>query len=156
MNLLFNKKTSIGCITTLILVIILSQSRFFDFFIESHLGRMILIALIICISYTHKILGVLAVLFIIIICNFNHHGFSEGFDSKIQASTTINASVPTKKPKSNSIEGQEGFNMVEREGTILRGKSSNAVPVSKQSRDDGDNVEPANETALKGGLFSSV
>jgi len=176
MDIQFNKKTSIGAITTLTLVIILSQSSFFDFLIDSHLGRIILVALIICISYTHKILGVLAVLFIIIMFNFNRDGFSEGFDSKIPTSSTsstsptssedtkknqvvvtnTNASIPAKKPKASSTEGREGSNMVEREGAMLRGKSSNEVPVSKSSRGQGDNVEPADAQALKEGFFSSV
>jgi hypothetical protein len=173
MDIQFNKKTSIGAITTLTLVIILSQSRFFDFLIDSHLGRIILVALIICISYTHKILGVLAVLFIIIMFNFNRDGFSEGFDSKVPTSptaptpsedtkknqvvvTNTNASIPAKKPKASSTEGREGSNMVEREGAMLRGKSSNEVPVSKSSRGQGDNVEPADAQALKEGFFSSV
>ena len=170
MDIQFNKKTSIGAITTLTLVIILSQSRFFDFLIDSHLGRIILVALIIGISYTHKILGVLAVLFIIIMFNFNRDGFSEGFDSKVPTSptpsedtkknqfvvTNTNASIPAKKPKANSTEGREGSNMVEREGVMLRGKPSNDVRVSKRSRGQGDNVEPADAQALKEGFFSSV
>ena len=75
-------KNNIGIITTLILVMLLSESRFFDFLTETHLGRMILLALIILITYTNKIFGLLAVLFII--CAFklndinlyNYEGFT--------------------------------------------------------------------------------
>jgi len=167
MDIQFNTKTSIGAITMLTLIIILSQARIFDFLIDTHLGRIILVALIICISYTHKFLGVLAVLFIILMFNFNRAGFSEGFDTTNPTShdntqknqgvvTAPSGYIPVKNPKTNSTEGREGSNMVEREGMILRGKSSGEVPVTKQSRNQGDNVEPSDTQALKEGFFASV
>ena len=75
-------KNNIGIITTLILVVLLSQSRFFDFLTETHLGRMILLAFIILITYTNKIFGLLSVLFIICafklndISLYNYEGFT--------------------------------------------------------------------------------
>jgi hypothetical protein len=63
LNLL--SKNNIGIVATLILVMLLSQSRFFDFLTETPLGRIILLALTILITYTNKIFGLLAVLFII-------------------------------------------------------------------------------------------
>ena len=62
-------KNNMGVIATLILVILLSQTRVFDFLIDTALGRAFLILFIIGISYTNKILGVVAVLFIIIMLN---------------------------------------------------------------------------------------
>jgi len=78
---LVNKKY-IGIVGTLTLVVLLSQSHFFDFLTETSLGRIILLLLIIFISYTNKFLGLLAVLFIIIAFNNNdmNYGFYEGFD----------------------------------------------------------------------------
>ena len=63
LNLL--SKNNIGIVASLILVMLLSQSRFFDFLTETPLGRIILLALTILITYTNKIFGLLAVLFII-------------------------------------------------------------------------------------------
>jgi hypothetical protein len=60
-------KNNLGAVTALILVIILSQSRFFNFLLDTALGRAILILFVLFISYTNKILGVVSVLFIIII-----------------------------------------------------------------------------------------
>ena len=60
-------KNNMGVVATLILVILLSQSRFFNFLIDTALGRAVLILFILGISYTNQILGVVAVLFIIII-----------------------------------------------------------------------------------------
>ena len=42
--------------------------------------------------------------------------------------------------------GREGFNIVEREGMLLRGKRSNEVPVF--SRNQSDNVEPSEEKSF--------
>lgn len=196
MDFKFNSKTTLGAISTLTLVIILSQSRFFDFLIDTALGRAVLICLIIGISYTHKILGVVAVLFVIIMFNQSYLGSSEGFtqpatttvaavtdssntappmsdadkmpaDDKKQKPSTVTTtlssavSTPTPPPPTTStgetfVGGREGFNITEREGTLLRGKRSNEVPVFSNARSQSDNVEPADKSVLYGGLFSSA
>lgn len=79
-------KNNIGIFITLILVILLSVSRFFNFLTETHLGRVVLLVFVIFISYTHKMLGLLSVLFIIIAFNnydtntIYAYNFYEGFD----------------------------------------------------------------------------
>jgi hypothetical protein len=209
MDFKFNSKTTLGAISTLTLVIILSQSRFFNFLIDTALGRAALICLIMGISYTHKILGVVAVLFVIIMFNQSYLGLSEGFtsqpakdatttdaatkdatttdattdattttkdadkmpaddaahDKKQKSSavtTTISSAVstPTPPPATSTGEtfvgGREGFNITEREGTLLRGKRSNEVPVFSNARSQSDDVEPADKSVLSGGLFSSA
>jgi membrane-bound ClpP family serine protease len=201
MDFKFNSKTTLGAISTLTLVIILSQSRFFDFLIDTALGRAALICLIIGISYTHKILGVVAVLFVIIMFNQSYLGSSEGFtsqpatmpDATAAATDAAAATMPAdkmssdvaagdKKPKPSTVTttvssavstptptptpttstgetcvgGREGFNMTEREGTLLRGKRSNEVPVFSNARSQSDNVAPADKSVLSGGLFSSA
>ena len=60
-------KNNIGTVVLLLLVIALSQARTFDFLIDSALGRFFLIVFILCLSYCHKILGIVGVLFVIII-----------------------------------------------------------------------------------------
>jgi hypothetical protein len=75
-------KNSIGICLSLLLVIILSESRLFNFFTDTYLGRAFLIIIILFASYLHKILGVVCVLIIIIM--FNNNDFSsyyEGFGS---------------------------------------------------------------------------
>ena len=62
-------KNNIGAVVALLLVVILSQARFFNFLLDNALGRIILIGLILFISYTNQILGVVSVLFIIIFFN---------------------------------------------------------------------------------------
>jgi len=86
MDLKLVSKNNMGVVVTLILVILLSQSRFFDFLTETALGRMVILVLIIFISYTNKILGLLAVLAIIIAFNqynmnvVQSYNYYEGFD----------------------------------------------------------------------------
>jgi len=58
--------------------------------------------------------------------------------------TLTNTSIPTKKyvPK-------EGFNMVDREGTILRGKQSNQIPVLS-TESNYDNLEAGDKYTFSG------
>jgi hypothetical protein len=94
-------KNIMGIVSTLILVILLTQSRFFDFLTETALGRMVLLAFIILISYTNQILGLLAVLAIIIAFNqytqnvVQGYNYYEGFNvsdlsGNVTASTVVN------------------------------------------------------------------
>lgn len=95
MDLKFVSKNNMGIVITLILVILLSQSRFFNFLTETSLGRMFILVLIIFISYTNKFLGLLAVLFIIIA--FNHYdmnvvqsyNYYEGFDASGNSTASV-------------------------------------------------------------------
>lgn len=73
-------KKNMGVVSLLLLVIILSQARFFNFLIDTALGRAFLIAFIIFISCCHKIMGVVGVLLIIIMFNRSQIGILEGFD----------------------------------------------------------------------------
>jgi len=88
-------KNNMGIVATLILVILLSQSRCFDFLTETPLGRIVLLALTIFITYTNKIFGLLAVLFIIVAFNLNDlnivqsYNFYEGFNGSGNVDTAI-------------------------------------------------------------------
>ncbi len=157
---------NIGVVATLLLVILLSQSRFFDFLMTTALGRAILILFILGISYTNKILGVVAVLFIIIAFNNSDIGYLEGFTNSTDSSNSANneeikdaikqnISKKVDDKKSESKGGVEGFNITEREHMMLRGKRSNEVPVYSNARNQGDNVEPSDK-AVFAGNYSSV
>lgn len=171
-------KNNMGIFTTLILVILLSQSRLFNFLTDNHLGRMVLLTFIIFISYTSKFLGLLAVLFIII--GFNGHQFNtvysynyfEGFDvsgNTIDVSNTLidmSANVLNNKkqaivdmiksttvestPATNNTTAQEGFCMPDRELNILRGKQSNTIPVYNKSREQTNDVDPSDKSVFSG------
>lgn len=144
-------KNNMGVVMTLILAILLSQSRFFDFLIDTPLGRMVLLAFIILIAYTHKILGLVAVLCIIIAFNVNDvnmvhsYNYYEGFDvsnntlngtvknaiaSKMQSvkqdmSGNNTSSSTTATASSSSVSGQESFKA--REGFCMTDRESNML-----------------------------
>jgi pyruvate/2-oxoglutarate dehydrogenase complex dihydrolipoamide acyltransferase (E2) component len=247
-------KNNIGVVSALILVILLSQARVFDFLIDTSLGMFILIIFILGISYMNNNLGLVAVLLIIIIMNQNDSGYLEGFNIKNIGKNIQNPTTPTptstppsnknnsnastsdestqkeveakkasnnadvakkafesakramdqansaavnaaaaqkaqaeqraaqakakeeqaqaaykaaqqsarsatqaamasmKKPKSKEsfVGGREGFNMIDREGTILKGKRSNEIPVLYNSRSQSDDdVEPMDNSMFK-------
>jgi hypothetical protein len=143
-------KNNLGVVTALLLVVILSQGRLFNFLLDTALGRAILILFILFISYTNKILGVVSVLFIIIMFNNSNFGYMEGATTmgssmgtnmgtmkkddskKAPASVTIsaNAPAPAKKPVEG---GSEGSNLSETERSF--GKQSNSMPPIKTSTD---------------------
>ena len=163
-------KNNVGAVATLLLVILLSQSRFFDFLIDTALGRTILILFILGISYTNKILGVVAVLFIIISFNNSNIGYLEGFTDTTPTTHTTPTTLPNISPnikekkadvtqkvdeKKTESNGIEGFNITEREGTMLRGKRSSEVPVYANSRNQGDDVEPTDKSVFAGN-YSSI
>lgn len=76
-----NKKNMAGAIFLLGLLLV-THSRIFDILINNYLGRLILIALIVAISYANKILGIVAVLFMVVAFNNMEYryNFMEGFD----------------------------------------------------------------------------
>lgn len=169
-------KQNMGALTTLALVIVLTQSRAFDFLTESPLGRLILLACIIFIAYTSKLFGLLAVLFIIIA--YNQYGmnvvrgfsFSEGFKNDTDKVSKIKGKKPKidlskiKKPtdaditttsSSAATSGREGFCMSDRESMMLRGKPSNTIPVFGNAREQDDDVSPSDNSMFVSD-FSSV
>lgn len=144
-------KNNVGIVATLFLVIILSHSNFFDFLVDTALGRAILILFILGISYTNKILGVVAVLFIIILFNNSDIGYLEGFtnspnikEKKDDIKENVESNINETKNKS---KGFEGFNITEREHMMLRGKRSNEVPVYSNARNQ-DDVEPTDKSVF--------
>ena len=89
MNFNLVSKNNMGYASALLLVVLLSQSKVFNFLIDTTLGRSILILFILFIAYTNKILGVVAVLFVIIIFNNSDIGYLEGFTDSMDTSGNI-------------------------------------------------------------------
>ena len=97
-------KNNLGVVTALLLVILLSQGRVFNFLLDTALGRAVLILFILVISYTNKILGVVSVLFIIIMFNNSDIGYLEGFtdSSSTNSTTTMSSKMPTNSNKNTT------------------------------------------------------
>ena len=84
-------KNNVGSAVLLLLVIVLSQARVFNFLIDTALGRFFLIIFVLCLSHCHKILGVVGVLFIIIMFNSNmYEGFGNNSNSDSSSSSKPN------------------------------------------------------------------
>jgi hypothetical protein len=164
-NFQFISKNNIGGALALFLVILLSQARIFNILLDTVLGRMLLIAFLLIISYLNKILGVVSVLIIIIMFNNSDIGFMEGFTTDISNNKTANniktdisnnelpASseklpekpeivLPSEKPSDTSSSSiisktktSEGFDIIGKESNIKRGKQSNSIPVNDFMRE---------------------
>ena len=165
-------KTNIGVFITLILILLLSQSKIFNFLIDYALGRFILIFFILGISYTNKIIGVISVLFIIIIFNQTKIGYFENFDTKsssqplpqIIPTTPTTSSLKTNKTttgsktpnKKNINISKEGFNIIDRESNIQKGKQSNSVPVLPNVRNQNEDVGAYDSSVFTNSFSSFV
>jgi len=144
-------KNNMGIVITLILVILLSQSRFFDFLTETSLGRMVILVLIIFISYTNKFLGLLAVLFIIIA--FNHYdmnvvqsyNYYEGFD--VSGNSTASAIV---QDKINIDKAKEDI-MKQKLTTLQNEKNSDQTATTTSSATSGSTTTTSGTSESFGG-----
>lgn len=164
MDLKLVSKKNMGIVATLMLVILLSQSKILNFLFDTFLGRAFLILCIIFISYTNKILGIVSVLFAIIM--FNNSGISimEGFDpsgnqmnktdiqnkvqevqqKKEQSKQAVVANVQAQQAAAAATETEttttaaEGFDILGTENNIKRGKQSNSIPVADHMRESMD------------------
>jgi hypothetical protein len=163
-------KNNMGIVVTLIFVILLSQSRFFDFLTDTLSGRIILLALIVLIAYTNKILGLLAVLFVIIAFNQNDtnvvqsYNFYEGFDSSGNLTDSVIMKAKAKEDilkqktqllstnndssQTTTTTAKEGFCISDKELNILRGKQSSTVPVFNKSREQINEVDPTDKSVF--------
>jgi hypothetical protein len=90
-------KNNIGVVVALLLVVLLSQSKVFNFLLDSALGRSILVFLILVLAYLNKILGIVAVLFIIILFNQSDIGYLEGFTANKETKETKETKVAEKQ-----------------------------------------------------------
>lgn len=99
-------KKNMGSAGLLLFLVVVSQARLFDFLISSSLGRLILIITLLCLSYCHQMLGIVAVLFIVIA--FNEFGINssltEGFDTTTEKDSSTTASTDKSKDKSKNTE----------------------------------------------------
>ena len=100
-------KNNVGTVVLLLLVIALSQAKTFNFLIDFALGRFFLIIFILCLSYCHKILGVVGVLFIIIM--FNGNAYYEGFGNN-STDTNDNSKNSNNNSKNSNNNSKDSNN----------------------------------------------
>jgi len=145
-------KNNLGAVTALILVIILSQSRFFNFLLDTALGRAILILFVLFISYTNKILGVVSVLFIIIMFNTSNVGYIEGFDAThtpTMNSSTMNSSTMNTPTMNNSKMNNSKMNTSTMNTSTMNNSKMNNF-TKPESRENFDTPSSSNSTTSTG------
>jgi hypothetical protein len=104
-------KNNIGIVATLILVILLCQSKYFIFLTGTSLGKMFLLAMLIMLTYFNKTFGILGVIFVIIAFNLNDsdivqsYNFYEGL-KKMKAPKTKYCAVIRGKTRCFKSEGR--------------------------------------------------
>lgn len=86
-----------GVLSALVLVLFLSQARFFNYLTDNALGRTVLLAVFAYLSYIHKMLGLLVVLVVILAFNYNdmntvhsynyYEGFTDGSGNDMSGNT---------------------------------------------------------------------
>jgi len=96
MNFNLVSKNNIGVVVALLLVILLSVSKVFNFLLDTTLGRSVLVLFVLILAYVNKILGIVSVLFIVILFNQSDFGYLEGFTDASGNSTTPNANQQAK------------------------------------------------------------
>lgn len=180
MNFKLVSKNNIGFVVILLLVIILSQQKAFNFIINTYLGRIFLIFLLLVVSYCHKILGIVFVFLVVISFNYKSRYF-EGLTTE----TKENMATSKTKPKETAINlpkttlntdnidpleplestgATEGLskNLAKRlksndfigtENAIKRGKQSNTIPVNNSQRSS-KNAVPVNVKTIFKDNFS--
>ena len=160
---------NIGGVILLVFILLLSQSRALDLFINSALGRIVLIVFLLTISYMNKTLGVISVLSFILIASNSGWFVLEGLENKekekkesssapnlsrsiedikneLAAAVAANAA---KEPDSEPVVATEGFDIIGTERDLQKGKRSNSIGVNKFSQDY-DLVSPG-----EGNIFSN-
>ena len=145
---------------TLTLTILLSQSNIMNLFFDTILGRTLMVLIILCISYTNNILGVVTTLFVIMIfmCCYNYNDkFAATAPTSAIPSTTMTTPTSTFAPEpaishaindtipdaldNNKYIVNEGFDILGTERTLQRGKKSNTIMVNEDMRKS-RNVDP--------------
>jgi hypothetical protein len=155
MNFKLVSKNNMSIVATLLLVILLSQSNVFNFLLDTHLGRSILILFILFISYTNKILGIVSVLLIVILFNNSDLAYLEGFTSEPsgnQVASTISSNLQAKKQqiKSSLQSSSEGFTSSDPSGNTVSTDIENKKKQIQQEVQTAKTNQSTTTTAAEG------
>ena len=87
----FSNKEYIAIVIGLLLVVLLSQTKYLRFLFQTILGRAVLLASVLYFSYVHKMLGVAAALILVIIVSTSGFKLLEGAENMDGTSTDTSA-----------------------------------------------------------------
>jgi len=137
-----NKSIFAGTIILLV-VVILTQSKTFNHLIDSLVGRVVMLSLVLLASYFHQLLGVIVLFFIIVMINKT---------DVLEGLTNL-----TPEPISDNIKKyggvqSESVDLRSRESCIQKGKDSKCIPVNKKECTNCSDISP-NEQVEKFSAF---
>ena len=141
-----NIKNVVGLAVAVVFFLLIIKFRSLVYLMNTVFGRLLLILFILGITCINRILGVVSVLLIIILCNESGLASMEGFQTQHEVKVSKGIEPLTKKV------GREGFNMVEREGLMMRGKQSKSVPVTIERSGEVDPVDSSSYSST----FASI
>jgi len=118
--------STLSAVISLLFVVLLTQSRFFNFLLDTAWGRLVLITFIIVISYLNKILGVVSVLFVIIMFNQSEIAMFEGFTTDASGNMKNNISDASGNMK-NKISDASGNVMMKNKISDASGNMKNKI-----------------------------
>ena len=166
MNYNLVSKNNIGVAGALILAIFLSQSRTIDFLFRTVLGRFTLIVLILAMSYTNKILGVVGVLFVIIMFSSSNIEGLDVMDATSSPATpipdkTVSVTETTVKAEDTSATGTDakGTNTIvqkDKKGATVKGTPLDEAQTGVTETEDvttanaSENVDTTENAAVEG------
>ena len=152
-------KNNLGVVISLLLVILLSQGRVFNFLLDSALGRAILILFILVISYTNKILGVVSVLFIIIMFNNSDIGYMEGFtnssstnNSNSNSTTNMSSKMPTNSNKDTTSTSTDTTTTTTTPTLTDEQKQQLMATLQEKAKDKDTSTVTSSSAAVSGGV----
>ena len=131
----------------LLVVVFLTQSKTFNRMIDTSIGRVVLLSMVLLGSYVHKLLGVIVVFFIILMVNKTD--ILEGFSGGELTPSDYSTDSSSDKKEGKQIENVD---LRARETCIQKGKDSKCIPVDKEECTNCDNISPS-EPAEKFAAF---
>jgi hypothetical protein len=157
-------KNNLGAATSLLLVVLLSQSKFFNFLLDTALGRAILILFILFISYTNKILGVVSVLFIIIMFNSSDIGYMEGFtapsknsdESSTTTSSTNTNDTTTTSTTTPTLTDEEKKQILSKLQEQIKDKDNSTTTTSSSVASEGFDIIGTENSIKRGKQSNSI
>ena len=154
MNFNLVSKNNIGVVVALLLVILLSVSKVFNFLLNTTLGRSVLVLFVLILAYVNKILGVVSVLFIVILFNQSDFGYLEGFTDASGNSTTPSANeqanMAAREAERKKIRQNVKANMAAKTATPATTAPATTAPATTTPAIATD-ATPAISMPLKGG-----
>jgi hypothetical protein len=135
MNFNIISKKNLGAAGALFLAILLTQSRIFNFLVDTVLGRFALVIMLILISYANNILGVIMVFLIVILFNISDFNYLEGFEG------TTNTDNERMNDKKNNNDMNKNMNNKEDENDRNLKKKVYVTTNAKQTKSKNESTD---------------